>query len=56
MNTTARHDLPEDEFELEKLAFLLGIGEAKSLEPRCLEYMRGNRERFEQCLAQFNDV
>jgi glutamate-ammonia-ligase adenylyltransferase len=48
MNTTARHDLPADEFELCKLAYLLGIADANSLEKQCLDYMRENRARFER--------
>ncbi len=30
MNTAARHDLPDDELELEKLAFLIGCGERRA--------------------------
>jgi glutamate-ammonia-ligase adenylyltransferase len=46
MNTTARHDLPDDEAELEKLAFLLGYGSGASIKEDCRKYTRENRERF----------
>ena len=46
MNTTARHDLPADETELKKLAFLLGYHSEITLLDNCQEYTRENRERF----------
>lgn len=48
MNTSARHDLPEDPAELKKLAFLLGYDNEQSLVSDCREYMAENRARFEQ--------
>ena len=46
MNTTARHDLPDDEHELDRLAYLLGYESARSLLDDCREYTRENRKRF----------
>ncbi len=48
MNTAARHELPEDELELKKLAFLLGYEGPKSLMKECETYRRENRKRFER--------
>ncbi|MGE3775684.1 MAG: bifunctional [glutamate--ammonia ligase]-adenylyl-L-tyrosine phosphorylase/[glutamate--ammonia-ligase] adenylyltransferase, partial [Pirellulaceae bacterium] len=48
MNTSARHDLPEEESELRKLAFLLGYDSHLSLVTDCREYTAENRARFEQ--------
>ena len=43
----SRHDLPEDQRELAKLAYLLGYDSDRALLSDCLEFTRGNRERFE---------
>jgi glutamate-ammonia-ligase adenylyltransferase len=51
MNTTARHDLPEDEHELDKLAYLLGYESARSLLDDCREYTRENRKRFQRVFS-----
>lgn len=48
MNTTARHDLPRDEHELDKLAYLLGYEGAQALLDDCREYTRENRKRFQR--------
>ena len=48
MNTTARHDLPEDATELKKLAFLLGYENEQLLERDCAKYTHENRIRFER--------
>jgi glutamate-ammonia-ligase adenylyltransferase len=48
MNTTARHDLPEDSGELNKLAFLLGHSSGESLWRECRELTRENRVRFDR--------
>ena len=48
MNTTARHDLPEDELELNKLAFLLGYEGSGPLVEDCREYRTENRRRFDR--------
>jgi glutamate-ammonia-ligase adenylyltransferase len=50
MNTTARHDLPEDPGELEKLAYLLGTT-CESLVADCRRYTDGNRRVFERIFA-----
>jgi glutamate-ammonia-ligase adenylyltransferase len=46
MNTTARHDLPEDPRELAKLAYLLGAPSGAALTERCLAFIGRNRETF----------
>ncbi len=46
MNTTARHDLPEDETELRKLAFLIRYRGPGELVRDCRDYRRKNREVF----------
>ncbi|MBI2478580.1 MAG: bifunctional [glutamate--ammonia ligase]-adenylyl-L-tyrosine phosphorylase/[glutamate--ammonia-ligase] adenylyltransferase, partial [Planctomycetia bacterium] len=51
MNTTARHDLPEDEHEVDKLAYLLGYESARSLLDDCREYTRENRKRFQRVFS-----
>jgi glutamate-ammonia-ligase adenylyltransferase len=48
MNTTARHDLPEDSGELKKLAFLLGHSSGESLWRECRDFTRENRARFDR--------
>jgi glutamate-ammonia-ligase adenylyltransferase len=48
MNTSARHDLPQDSDELRKLAYLLGYDSQASLLSDCHEYMHENRSRFER--------
>ena len=51
MNTTSRHELPADEHELTKLAYLLGYSDAETLERRTLECFDATRERFEKLFA-----
>lgn len=51
MNTTARHDLPEDARDLEKLAHLLGATSGQALTQQCQAYTQRNRELFEQLFA-----
>jgi glutamate-ammonia-ligase adenylyltransferase len=48
MNTTARHDLPEDPRELAKLAYLLRAPSGEALTQRCADYIRRNREAFDR--------
>ncbi|MCH2127014.1 MAG: bifunctional [glutamate--ammonia ligase]-adenylyl-L-tyrosine phosphorylase/[glutamate--ammonia-ligase] adenylyltransferase [Pirellulaceae bacterium] len=48
MNTSARHDLPNDRQELEMLAFLLGYTEPNLLLERCRNFTSGNRARFDR--------
>ncbi|MCA9264459.1 MAG: hypothetical protein KDA60_11445, partial [Planctomycetales bacterium] len=45
MNTTARHDLPQDGADLSKLAYLLEVTESELLE-RCRHITSENRRRF----------
>jgi [glutamine synthetase] adenylyltransferase / [glutamine synthetase]-adenylyl-L-tyrosine phosphorylase len=53
MNTTARHDLPEDESERRKLAFLLGYDDADALLEDCRNFTAENRRR---CDRLFDDA
>ncbi len=46
MNTTARHDLPQDDGELKKLAFLLGSQSPEQLVAETEKCMNANRRRF----------
>lgn len=46
MNTTARHDIPDDELELEKLAFLIGSANSGQLMQDCRRYRQQNRDCF----------
>ena len=46
MNTTARHDLPEDDKGLAQLAFLLGYDDPRQLVEQSRHYRQENRRRF----------
>ncbi len=46
MNTAARHDLPDDELELQKLAFLIGAENAGRLVEDCRRHRQRNRDCF----------
>ncbi|HND54898.1 MAG TPA: glutamate-ammonia-ligase adenylyltransferase, partial [Pirellulaceae bacterium] len=48
MNTTARHDFPDDPLELKKLAFLLNYESPEALEQDCIETTKAVRRRFER--------
>jgi glutamate-ammonia-ligase adenylyltransferase len=48
MNTTARHDVPTEQLELKKLAFLLGYDSVAALLQQGTYYTEENRRRFEQ--------
>ncbi len=48
MNTTARHDLPHDEIELKKLAFLLGYESPEPLLSAAQQFTTTNRHRFDR--------
>ncbi len=48
MDTSARHDLPHDELELRKLAYLLGYANSQDLLTGCGAYLEENRRRFER--------
>ena len=51
LNTSARHDLPQDQAELHRLAYLLGSPGAKELVEDCGCYTRENRLRFDRIFA-----
>jgi glutamate-ammonia-ligase adenylyltransferase len=48
MNTTARHDVPSEHPELEKLAFLLRRDSVEALLQEATHYTEENRRRFER--------
>ena len=52
MNTTARHDIPEDQTELTKLAYLLGFEGPDSVKQKCEYYANKNREYFTRMFDQ----
>jgi glutamate-ammonia-ligase adenylyltransferase len=52
MNTSARHDLPDDPLELKKLAFLVGCESATELLEDCVDYRQHNRAHFERIFDQ----
>jgi glutamate-ammonia-ligase adenylyltransferase len=51
LNTTARHDLPENALELSQLALLLGQPNGDTLRDRTIMTLAENRRRFERILA-----
>ena len=48
MNTTARHDMPQDQAELNRLAFLLRYEGPQSLLQKSQHYTSENRRRFDR--------
>jgi len=48
MNTRARHDLPESELELKRLAYVLRLDSKDQLVDRCAEYRRQHRNILEK--------
>jgi glutamate-ammonia-ligase adenylyltransferase len=52
MNTTARHDLPDQALALKKLAYLLNYADAPALIRECEHHARQNRLCFERLFAQ----
>jgi glutamate-ammonia-ligase adenylyltransferase len=46
MNTAARHDLPDDDLELKKLAFLIGWENSQQLVDDCRRHRQRNRDCF----------
>ena len=52
MNTTARHDLPADEQEMRKLAYLFQYPSADELRRDAEHFTQENRRRFEQIFAR----
>lgn len=53
MNTTARHDLPDDPSDLARLAYLLDFASTDAMEAQCAETMQQNRALFEQIMDQY---
>lgn len=52
MNSAGRHEMPEDEMELRRLAYLLGEASPEQLVQRTAEARRDNRRRFNQIFAE----
>lgn len=52
MNASARHDLPQDEGELKRLAYLLREPDEMNLAERCARVRAQNRELFEAIFAE----
>jgi glutamine synthetase adenylyltransferase len=52
MNTTARHDLPDSDSELRRLAYLLDYSGRDALVNDCTHYMLENRRVFERLFDQ----
>jgi len=50
LNTSARHDLPEDSLELDKLALLLGQPNGATIRDRAIITLAENRRRFERIM------
>ncbi|MFO0925313.1 MAG: bifunctional [glutamate--ammonia ligase]-adenylyl-L-tyrosine phosphorylase/[glutamate--ammonia-ligase] adenylyltransferase [Pirellulales bacterium] len=50
MNTTARHDLPEDESELARLAFLLHLPDGAAVVAKCEEMRTAIRAVYDQTM------
>ena len=48
MNSAGRHEMPTDDMELRKLAYLLNSPDAQTLLAQTEEYTRENRQRFER--------
>jgi glutamine synthetase adenylyltransferase len=55
MNTTARHDVPEDPLDMQKLAFLLGYNVAEQLVKDCRKYTAENRRQFNRLFGVAED-
>ncbi|PQO46333.1 bifunctional [glutamate--ammonia ligase]-adenylyl-L-tyrosine phosphorylase/[glutamate--ammonia-ligase] adenylyltransferase [Blastopirellula marina] len=51
MNTSARHDLPEERLEVAKLAYLLDYADPATLLKECRQMTRDTRRRFDQIFA-----
>ncbi len=54
MNTTARHDLPDDPRELGKLAYLLGYESGDDLSAKCRQFTQENRRRVQRLFETAN--
>jgi glutamate-ammonia-ligase adenylyltransferase len=51
LSTSARHDLPGDPLDLQKLALLLGTFDANQLRGCVLDHLSDNRRRFERLVG-----
>jgi glutamate-ammonia-ligase adenylyltransferase len=51
MNTTARHEVPDDPRELAKLAYLLDCPDGQRVHAECHDYMAENRRVFLRIFA-----
>ena len=51
MDTTARHDLPTDNTELAKLAYLLNVSSGRKVVEQCQYYTSENRRHFARLFA-----
>ncbi|QDU54476.1 bifunctional [glutamate--ammonia ligase]-adenylyl-L-tyrosine phosphorylase/[glutamate--ammonia-ligase] adenylyltransferase [Aeoliella mucimassa] len=51
MNSTGRHEIPSDEHDLAKLAYLLDYADLNALQQRVAEMFDATRERFEKLFA-----
>ena len=56
MNTTARHDLPEDQQGLAQLAFLLKYDDARQLVEQCQHYRTENRRLFREIFERHSAI
>lgn len=52
LNTTARHDLPDNPNELRRLAYLLNYSGSETLEADCQRYLEENRRVFDRLFDQ----
>jgi len=52
MNTSARHDLPENRIEVAKLAYLLDYDDSATLLKECRQMTRETRRRFDEIFDQ----
>lgn len=53
MNTSARHDLPTDKVELDRLAFLIAYRESTPLGQRCRTIRQHNRKLFHEIFSRW---
>ena len=56
MNTTARHDLPQDQQGLAQLAFLLKYDDARQLVEQCQHYRTENRRLFREIFERHSAI
>ena len=53
MNTTARHDLPSDAQDLNRLAYLLGYESGEAITTRCSEIRQRVRTIYEKVFGEY---